>query len=103
MVPGPDELLEGAHVVRLPLATRFRGVTEREAMLLHGPNGWAEFSPFVEYGDAEASAWLAAAIDTGWGEPVATLRASVPVNATLPTVPVERIAEVLARFGSVRT
>ncbi len=103
MVPGPDELLEGAHVVRLPLVTRFRGVTEREAMLLRGPNGWAEFSPFVEYDDAEASAWLAAAIDTGWGETAPALRDTVPVNATLPTVPVERIGEILARFGAVRT
>jgi len=103
MVPEPDELLEGARVVRLPLVTRFRGVTEREAMLLRGPNGWSEFSPFVEYDDAEASAWLAAAIDSAWGEPVAGYRTEIPVNATLPTVPVDRIAEVLERFGSVRT
>lgn len=103
MVPEPDELLDGAHVVRLPLVTRFRGVTEREAMLLRGPNGWAEFSPFLEYGDAEASAWLAAAIDTGWGERPPAHRTTIPVNATLPTVPVDRIAEVLERFGPVRT
>jgi len=103
MLPEPDELLDGAHLVRLPLVTRFRGVTEREAMLLRGPNGWAEFSPFLEYDDAEASAWLAAAIDTGWGEPAAVHRTEIPVNATLPTVPLERIAEVLDRFGSVRT
>lgn len=99
----PEELLDGAHVVRLPLVTRFRGVTEREAMLLRGPNGWAEFSPFLEYDDAEASAWLAAAIDTGWGEPVAVRRTEIPVNATLPTVPLDRIADVLARFGDIRT
>lgn len=99
----PEELLDGAHVVRLPLVTRFRGVTEREAMLLRGPNGWAEFSPFLEYDDAEASAWLAAAIDTGWGDPVAVRRTEIPVNATLPTVPLDRIADVLARFGDIRT
>lgn len=103
MLPGPDELLADAHVVRLPLVTRFRGVTEREALLLRGPNGWAEFSPFLEYDDAEASAWLAAAIETGWGAPVPVRRPEIPVNATLPTVPVDRIAEVLDRFGPVRT
>lgn len=103
MHPDVDELLASAHVVRLPLVTRFRGVTEREAVLLRGPNGWGEFSPFLEYDDAEAAAWLAAAIDAAWGEPVPVLRDTVPVNATLPTVPVHRIAEVLARFGEVRT
>ncbi|QEO08825.1 o-succinylbenzoate synthase [Protaetiibacter larvae] len=103
MLPEPDELLAAAHVVRLPLVTRFRGVTEREALLLHGPSGWGEFSPFLEYGDEEASAWLAAAIEAAWGDPIASSRAEVPVNATLPTVPVEQIAAVLERFGEVRT
>jgi O-succinylbenzoate synthase len=103
VTPDAEDLLANAHVVTLPLVTRFRGVTEREALLLHGPNGWGEFSPFLEYDDAEASAWLAAAIDAAWGEPVPVLRDEVPVNATLPTVPVHRIREVLARFGEVRT
>lgn len=103
MMPDAAELLANAHVVRLPLVMRFRGVTEREAVLVRGPNGWAEFSPFLEYDDAESAAWLAAAIDAGWGEPIPTVRTEVPVNATLPTVPVDRIREVLARFGEVRT
>ena len=67
MVPSVAELLDGARVVALPLVTRFRGIEVREAMLLRGPNGWTEFSPFLEYDDAESSAWLAAAIDFGWG------------------------------------
>ena len=53
-------------MVALPLATRFRGVDVREAVLFEGPEGWTEFSPFLEYDDAEASTWLAAAIDFGW-------------------------------------
>ena len=52
-----------ARVVALPLATRFRGIDVREALLFEGPEGWAEFSPFPEYDDAEASTWLAAAIE----------------------------------------
>ncbi|WP_166866775.1 o-succinylbenzoate synthase [Salinibacterium sp. ZJ70] len=103
MTPEIDEVLAAAHVVRLPMSTRFRGVTEREAMLIEGPHGWAEFSPFLEYDAAESAAWLAAAIDHAWGEPVPVARESVPVNATLPTVPIARIAEVLARYGAVRT
>lgn len=101
--PSIDDVLAEAHVVSLPMSTRFRGVDRREALLVRGPNGWAEFSPFVEYDDAEAATWLAAAIDVGWGEPVATLRDSVPVNATLPSVPIDRIAAVLDLFGAVRT
>jgi len=103
MMPDADELLANAHVVRLPMVTRFRGVTEREALLLHGPSGWGEFSPFLEYADAEAASWLEAAIEAAWGEALPVLRESVPVNGTLPTVPVDRIAGVLARFDGVRT
>jgi len=101
--PDPEQLLADAHVVRLPMVTRFRGVTEREALLLHGPSGWGEFSPFLEYPDAEASAWLAAAIEAAWGGPTPVHRDAIPVNGTLPTVPVDRIAGVLARYDGVRT
>lgn len=100
-LPGLEELLEGLRVVSLPMNTRFRGITVREAALLHGPNGWAEFSPFLEYETAEASAWLAAAIDDGWGPATPVLRERIPVNATLPAVPPEQVPEVLARFGDL--
>ena len=63
MTPSVDELLDSAHVVRIPLRTRFRGVTEREALLLRGPAGWGEWAPFVEYEPVEAARWLAAAIE----------------------------------------
>ena len=39
------DLLPRIHVLRLPMVTRFRGITEREVMLIEGPDGWAEFSP----------------------------------------------------------
>jgi O-succinylbenzoate synthase len=103
MVPSLAELREGAHVVALPLQTRFRGIDVREALLLRGPRGWTEFSPFVEYEDAEAATWLAAAIDFGWREQPAPLRDRIPVNATLPAVEPERVPEVLARFPGTRT
>lgn len=102
-IPDAEELITRAHVVRLPLVTRFRGVIEREALLVHGPHGWGEFSPFVEYDDQEASAWLAAAVEAAWGDPIPTRRETVPVNGTLPTVPVDQIAAVLARYDGVRT
>jgi O-succinylbenzoate synthase len=101
--PGLAELREGAHVVALPLATRFRGIDVREAMLLRGPNGWTEFSPFTEYDDAESAAWLAAAIEFGWGAEPPQLRDRIPVNATLPAVGPEAVEGVLARFPGTRT
>jgi len=102
-IPEAEELLAGARVVRLPLHTRFRGIDEREAMLLRGPEGWTEFAPFLEYGDEEAATWLRGAIDFGWIAQPAPLRDRIPVNATLPAVPAERVAAVLAPYGAVRT
>ncbi|WP_226346529.1 o-succinylbenzoate synthase [Agilicoccus flavus] len=103
--PLPDvaELLEHAYAVIVPLRTRFRGVTHREALLLRGPVGWAEFAPFVEYDDAEASAWLAAAVEAGWVGWPAPRRDTVPVNATLPAVGPEQVDDVLSRYDGCRT
>ncbi|MFN3707462.1 o-succinylbenzoate synthase [Microcella sp.] len=103
-LPTIDALLADSHVVRIPLATRFRGLEHREAVLLRGPHGWAEFSPFIEYDDAEAATWLASAIAAGWSTPATpALRDRIPVNATLPAVPLDRIPAVLGRFGECRT
>ena len=81
----------------------FRGIRHREALLLHGPAGWGEFSPFLEYDAAESARWLAAALEaawTGWPEPV---RNAVPVNATVPAVAAADVAAVLARFPGCTT
>lgn len=103
MNPSLAELLETARVVALPMTTRFRGVTTREALLFEGPEGWAEFSPFIEYADAEASVWLASAIDYAWNAQPAPLRQSIGVNATVPAVAAADVAAVLARFSGCRT
>ncbi|MFE4229646.1 o-succinylbenzoate synthase [Arthrobacter sp. NPDC056886] len=100
-LPGLDELLAGAHVVSLPMRVKFRGILQREALLLRGPLGWGEFAPFPEYDDAEASRWLAAAIEAGWAGFPAPVRESIPVNATVPAVPARQVPEILARFGRV--
>ena len=103
-LPELDDVLSRAHVVNLPLVTRFRGVDRREAVLLDGPSGWSEFSPFLDYHDAEGATWLAAALDFGWRESRAPRRReSIPVNATLPAVPLDRIADTLSLFGECRT
>lgn len=100
-VPPLDGLLAGAQVVSLPMRVKFRGIMERESLLLHGPAGWGEFCPFPEYGDAEASRWLTAAVEAAWHGFPAPVRTAIPVNATVPAVPADRVPEVLARFGRV--
>lgn len=102
-LPPLGEILDTARVVALPLATRFRGVDVREAVLFEGPEGWTEFSPFAEYDDAEASVWLAAAIDWGWMPQPAARREAVGVNATVPAVAAASVPAVLSRFDGCRT
>lgn len=96
-----DELAANAVAVGLPMNTKFRGTTLREVMLIKGPVGWAEFSPFPEYGPAESARWLSATIEAGWHGWPAPLRDSVPVNATVPAVAPDDVEAVLARFGDV--
>ncbi|MBF4602511.1 o-succinylbenzoate synthase [Curtobacterium sp. VKM Ac-2884] len=102
VLPDLAELTADAHVVALPMRVRFRGITTREAVVLRGPSGWTEFSPFVEYDDAEAAAWLRAAIDFGWTEHEAAAD-SVPVNATVPAIAPDQVAALLARYPGCTT
>jgi o-succinylbenzoate synthase len=68
------------------MRTRFRGITVREGALIEGPAGWAEFSPFAEYGPRESARWLAAALEAAWDGWPAPVRDRVPVNVTVPAV-----------------
>ena len=91
------------HVVSLPMRVPFRGVKHREALLLQGPAGWGEFSPFLEYDDDEASRWLASAVESATVGRPAAVRTSVPVNATVPAVAAPDVPAVLARFPGCTT
>jgi O-succinylbenzoate synthase len=102
-IPALADLVSAARIVALPLRTKFRGLEERELLLFEGPNGWAEWSPFIEYPDEEAAAWLAAAIDFGYGNLPAMHRDRIPVNATLPAVAPELVQKVLSRYGNFAT
>jgi O-succinylbenzoate synthase len=73
-------------VFDVPMRVRFRGQVRRSGVLLRGPAGWGEFSPFPEYDDKTCVRWLSAAeeaADDGWPHRV---RDAVPVNATIPAV-----------------
>ncbi len=102
-IPELAQLVSNSRVVSLPLRTKFRGLNDREMVLFEGPNGWAEWSPFVEYEAVEAAVWLAAAIEFAYGNLPPLNRQSIPVNATLPAVATDQVAKVLGRFGSFKT
>jgi O-succinylbenzoate synthase len=94
-VTGFDEV----RVYAIPMATRFRGITVREGVLLRGPVGWGEFCPFPEYGDRESAHWLATAVEAatvGWPAPV---RDRIPVNCTVPAVGPARAVELVEASG----
>ncbi|MFM6971987.1 MAG: O-succinylbenzoate synthase, partial [Rhodoluna sp.] len=96
--PALADLIAKSHVITLPLNTKFRGLTERELVLIEGTAGWTEWSPFSEYNDAEAAVWLAAAIEFGFGKIPSPLRNEIPINATLPAINDRaEIERVLAR------
>jgi len=101
--PALADLVSAARIVALPLRTKFRGLEEREVLLFEGPNGWAEWAPFVEYTDEEAAVWLAAAIDFAYGELPQLHRDRIAVNATLPAVAPDSVERVLTNFGEFST
>jgi O-succinylbenzoate synthase len=86
-------------VYRVPLRTRFRGIDVRDGVLVRGPAGWGEFSPFWDYDDAESRRWWAAAEEAavhGWPAP---LRDRVPVNVTVPAVDADRAHAIVSASG----
>lgn len=98
-----DSVIERLHVVSLPLHTRFRGVTVRECALIEGTHGWGEFSPFLEYVPDEARLWLRAALEAAFTDLPQSRRTEIPVNATVPAVAPDHVAEVLARYDGCST
>ncbi|SNR84895.1 O-succinylbenzoate synthase [Geodermatophilus saharensis] len=83
----------------VPMRTRFRGIDVRDGVLVRGPAGWGEFSPFWDYGVPESRRWWAAAAEaalTGWPAPV---RDAVPVNVTVPAVDADRAHALVSASG----
>ncbi|MGX4760579.1 o-succinylbenzoate synthase [Corynebacterium minutissimum] len=98
-----DDVFDRAHVVSLPLAVQFRGITTREALLIEGPAGWGEFAPFLEYGPEESARWLAAGLEAAYEGFPKPVREWVEVNGTIPAVPAAQVPEVMARYPGCRT
>lgn len=91
------EIMQTAVPFALPLAVPFRGVTEREGVLLRGPSGYGEFAPFDDYDDDAAARWLACAVEAAWGSWPDPVRTIVPTNAIIPALPAGEAAALAYR------
>jgi O-succinylbenzoate synthase len=98
------ELFSTMRVVALPTKTNFRGINIREVALFKGEYGWAEFSPFLEYGYEESAPWLMCAIEAATKPRPTLYRNSVKVNGTIPALnkPSE-IERVVQSFPGVQS
>jgi len=99
-----DLILDSLRVVSLPTRTNFRGINQREVALFQGPEGWAEFSPFLEYSDEESARWLSCAIEAATVPTPHLFRNTIAVNATLPALNGEsEITRILSAFPGCTT
>ena len=67
----------------LTLREKFRGLNSREGVLLQGPAGWGEFSPFPNYTPEQDSLWLRAALESAFVPFDFPKDASIGVNAII--------------------
>jgi O-succinylbenzoate synthase len=85
--------------VTLPMRYRFRGVDQRDAVIIRGSDGWAEFSPFTEYPPEIASVWLAAALESARGSWPTPIRMTIPINVTVPAVDARTAFDIVVASG----
>ena len=99
-----DDLLKTLRVIALPTRTNFRGVNVREVALMQGPQGWGEFSPFLEYDDNECRPWLASAIEAATVARPARYRDAIAINGIIPELKDKKEIESLMRtFSGAKT
>jgi O-succinylbenzoate synthase len=99
-----DDLLATLRVITLPTRTNFRGVTYREVALMQGPQGWGEFSPFLEYDDNECRPWLASAIEAATVARPARYRDEISINGTIPELNDKKeIEELMRTYAGAKT
>jgi O-succinylbenzoate synthase len=71
---------------------------------MHGPHGWGEFSPFLEYDDNECAPWLASAIEAATVARPARFRDAIAVNGTIPEINDQKVLEdLVTRYEGVKT
>ncbi|HEX6255743.1 MAG TPA: o-succinylbenzoate synthase [Euzebyales bacterium] len=94
-----DGRVSVAGAFAIPLRLRFRGVDARTGMLVRGPAGWGEWSPFAGYGPHLAARWWRAAVEAAMRRWPAPRRDTVPVNAIVPAVAADRAYEIARTSG----
>jgi O-succinylbenzoate synthase len=88
------------HPVRIPMRHRFRRVDHREAVLIEGPTGWGEFSPFADYPPEVTTRWLACALEAACTVLPEPGRDSVKVNVTVPAVDPDLAGRIVTESGA---
>lgn len=98
-----EDVLTSLQVIELPLRSKFRGLTKREVALFKGNIGWAEFSPFIEYGDQESKSWLNSAVEAATVN-FSKNREFIAVNGTIPEINNEKeINDLVSAFANVKS
>jgi O-succinylbenzoate synthase len=99
-----QQLLDTLRVIALPMKTKFRGINVREVALFKGGSGWGEFSPFLEYDDAESAPWLASALEAATTPKPQLYRTSVAVNGTIPPTNDKKVIDdLITSYSGVKT
>jgi O-succinylbenzoate synthase len=100
--PSLRDLQAIAHAVSIPMTTPFRGITTREALIFDAPDGPAEWSPFLDYDDAEAATWLSSTLEQGFHQDrvPTTSPGTIAVNGTVPAIDAADVPSFLAGLGS---
>lgn len=105
--PSFADMVRVATPVSIPLATPFRGITNREVVIFDAPDGPSEWSPFLEYDDQEAATWLACALEQGWHQDVIPDRSPPPatlaVNGIVPALDPGEVAAYIVGLGIPHT
>lgn len=84
---------------RMRMRVPFRGLSHRAGVVVGGPAGWGEFSPFPDHPVRLQRRWLTAAREAaiqGWPAP---LRERIPVNVTVPAVAPDEAAALVEASG----
>jgi O-succinylbenzoate synthase len=99
-----QQLLDTLRVIALPMKTKFRGISVREVALVKGSYGWGEFSPFLEYDDAESAPWLASAIEAATTPKPQLYRSSIAVNGTIPATNDKKVIDdLITSYSGAKT
>ena len=100
MEPGPATAdVRVVSAFDIPLTLPFRNVRARQGLLVRGPAGWGEWSPFPEYEPELTARWWRAAMEAATRPWPAPRRSEVEVNAIVPAVDAERAHAIVRGSG----